>query len=204
MGLLATAPEGGDFELAPEGNHLAVCYMVCDLGYHEKEWQGVTNSKRQVRLAFELSGAAMEDGQPFSVSQNYTLSLSPKANLTRDLQSWRGKQFTDEELQGFDLFNVLGKPCLVNVIHNKSQDGQKTYANIASIAALPKGMAVPETANSLVRFSLDEFDQNVFNSLPDWLQKKINVHGIDQPPAYQSENPAPQGAVNFEDNDIPF
>jgi len=202
MSLIAKQPEGGNFELTPEGNHLAVCYMVCDLGYHDQNWQGTINNKRKVRLAFELSGTSMEDGRPFSASQNYTLSLGDNANLRKDLQSWRGRAFTEEELKGFDLYTVLGKPCMVNIVHNPQESG-KVYANIASIAALPKGMQTPDISNNLVSFSLDAFDQHVFDGLPDWLQKKINLHGQAQPPAMESENPAPTSADDFDD-DIPF
>ena len=193
MTLLASAPEGIDFELAPEGNHLAVCYMVCDLGYHETEWLGVKSNTRKVRLSFELSGTAMEDGRPFSISRNYTLSLSNKANLRKDLQSWRGRAFTEEELKGFDLFNVLGKACLVNVIH--TVDGQRTYANAASIASLPKGTPSPDICNDLVKFSLDDFNQSIYNALPEWLRNKINVH------TQQKTEPV----INDDfDDDIPF
>ncbi|WP_299077735.1 phage replication initiation protein, NGO0469 family [uncultured Paraglaciecola sp.] len=202
MSLLAVAPEGMEFELAPQGNFNSVCYMVCDLGYHEREWQGVKNNKRMVRLAFELCGTSMEDGRPFSVAKNYTLSLAESANLRQDLQSWRGRAFTEDELKGFDLFNVLGKPCMVNVVHTTSKQGDKTYANIASIAAMPQGASLPVASNELVKFSLDEFDQLTYESLPDWLQKKINVHGVNQPVTRESENPAPTGG-SFDD-DIPF
>ena len=195
MGLMATAPEGVEFELAPQGNHLAVCYMVCDLGYHETDWQGTKSNKRKVRLSFELSGTAMEDGRPFSVSKNYTLSLSEKANLRKDLQSWRGRQFTAGELKGFDLLNVAGKPCMVNVIHAQSSDGQKTYSNIASIASIPAGTLSPSISNEIVRFSIDDFDQAVYNSLPDWLQAKIVLH---------KTQPAAQVGLNEFDDDIPF
>ena len=198
MTLLAAAPEGMDFELAPEGNHLVVCYMVCDLGYHETEWQGVKNNKRKVRLSFELSGTAMEDGRPFSISQNYTLSLSDKSNLRRDLQSWRGRAFTEQELKGFDLFNVLGKACFLNVIHTRSKDGTRTYANAASIASLPAGTPAPDICNELVKFSLDDFDQSAYDALPKWLKEKINLH------QQHKTQPAAPVDLNEFDDDIPF
>ena len=69
----------------------------------------------------------------------YTLSLHENAALRRDLQSWRGRAFTETELAGFDLKTVLGVPCMITLVH--SPDGK--YANIQAVAGLPKGMEAP-------------------------------------------------------------
>jgi len=37
------------------------------------------------------------------ISKRYTMSLGEQSTLRKDLESWRGKKFTPEELQGFDL-----------------------------------------------------------------------------------------------------
>lgn len=200
---LTVKKTGGDFELAPEGNHVAVCYMVIDLGEQQTVWNGDVKHSHKIRFGWELSNEPMSDGRPFGVFKDYTASLNDKANLRKDLQSWRGRAFTEEELDGFDVFNVLGAPCMINVVHSVSEKNGNTYANVASIAPLPKGTNKPDLSNSLVKFSLDDFDQKVFDSLPEWLQEKINTKGVDkpyQPP--QSENPAPQGFDDLED--IPF
>jgi len=179
MSLIASQPESMSFELAPQGNHMAICYMVCDLGFHDSSYQGgPTTSKRKVRISFEIPGEPMEDGRPFSVSSEYTLSLSEKANLRKDLESWRGRAFTEEELSGFDVFNVLGKPCMVNVVHKTSKASGNEYPVIASVAALPKGFDVPEPSNTLVFFSLDDFNQELYAGFPDWLKGKINVANV--------------------------
>lgn len=200
MGLIATKPEGGDFEQAPEGNHIARCYMVCDLGEHEQTYLGESKGmKRKVRLAFELCNETMSDGRPFSVAKKYTLSLNEKAALRKDLESWRGRSFTVEEEAGFDLFNVIGKPCMVSVVHDHADNGN-TYVKINAITAIPKGLEAPPLINEPLGFSLDDFDQTVYDSFPDWLKNLINVKGVGQAPAKESENPAP---ADFDD-DIPF
>lgn len=192
--------ENFDFELAPEGNHIAVCYLVCDLGVHESAFQGKITAKRKVRISFEIPGETMEDGRPFSVSKNYTLSLNEKANLRKDLQSWRGRAFTEQELDGFDIFNVLGHACMVNVIHTTSDNNGNTYANIASIAALPKGIPAPKAKNELIAFSLDDYSDKIFNKLPEWLQKKINMG----PAKSKVKEIVHEPANNDFDDDIPF
>jgi hypothetical protein len=78
---------------------------------------------------------------PFLVRRRYTCSLHEKATLRRDLESWRGRAFTDKELEAFDLESLLSVGCLINVIH-ESRNGS-TYANVASVMRLPKGMTAP-------------------------------------------------------------
>lgn len=208
MGLLAKDNGGGNFELTPAGNHIAVCYMVCDLGEQESVYQGETKVARKVRLAWELPNELMSDGRPFSVSKKYTLSLSDKANLRKDLESWRGRAFTDEELEGFDLFNILGKPCMVNIIHEASNG--KTYVNVASVAALPKGLPAPKPTNALTAFSLDDEDAlNKFQGLPEWLQKLINSRGLfggkyDAAHSFQQPNHRRNDFDDDINSDIPF
>ncbi len=206
MALLAKDSGGGNFELTPAGNHIAVCYMVCDLGEQEVDWQGVVKMQRKVRISWELPSEPMADGRPFSVSKKYTLSLSDKSNLRADLESWRGRAFTDMELEGFDLFNVLGKACMVNVLHKQGEKG--LYAVASSISALPKGMTAPQRVNDLVQFSLDDDDaKEKFETLPDWLQKLINTNGLfsgrrEAASVMADERNPP--ADDFSDSDIPF
>jgi len=193
-----------DFQICPQGNHMAVCFSVIDLGVQEVNYQGETSYKRKVRVSWELPNEPITQGelagQPFSISKNYTMSLHEKSVLYKDLVSWRGRAFTQDELNGFDLFNILGAGCMLNVIHTTTQDGQKTYANASSVSQLPKGMKAPTTANALRSFSTDNYDDNVFNSLPEWLKEKIN---LPMPQAAQPHIPqAPQ--EESLDDDIPF
>ncbi|MHA1379626.1 MAG: hypothetical protein ACTSRG_14730 [Candidatus Helarchaeota archaeon] len=46
------------------------------------------------------------------------MSLHAKATMRKFLESWRGKKFTKEELEGFDLQKILGKPCQLQIIHS--------------------------------------------------------------------------------------
>ena len=80
------------------------------------------------QINFELPNLTKEfkpgEGQkPFSIGKEYTLSLSSKSNLYKDLVSWRGKPFTEEELEGFDLSKLLGKPCQIQIIHKQGKMG---------------------------------------------------------------------------------
>jgi len=170
MGLKVDDTSGGSFRQAPVGSFVARCYRIIDLGTQDNR-NPKYGPARKVILDFELPTETLEiDGieKPFTISQWYTASLGEKAFLRRDLQSWRGRNFTREELDGFDLKNVLCKPCMVSIA--KSDKGN---SYIASIAAVPKGMEVPAQFNSEVFFSLEDYNAAQFNELPEGLQKII-------------------------------
>ena len=187
---------GGDFENPEPGSYAATCYKIIDIGTQTSEYQGKTNSRRQVILGWELD-EAMSDGRPFVVSKFYTASLSEKANLRHDLAGWRGRDFTPEELGGFSPRNILGKSCLVTLTKN-----DKGKIRVTGVAKLPKGMTAPPLQNEQVFFHLDEFDAATFDKLSDGVKKLIV-----QSPEYQSVagKPAPKGN-SFDDfkDDIPF
>ena len=163
---------GGDFEQCPAGSFAARCYQIIDLGHQTVEWQGSAKVVPKVRITWELN-EAMADGRPFSISKEYTASIGDKANLRKDLEAWRGRPFSSEELRNFSLENVLGAPCLLGVVHRPSKDGSKVYANVGSVMALPKGMAANDLVNPTVKFDIQNFDHAVFESLSNYVQKKI-------------------------------
>lgn len=190
------------FELAPAGTHVGRCYMVIDLGTQKTVWQGQEKKQRKVLLGFELPDEKMADGRPFAVSAQYTLSLSEKARLRATLEAWRGQQFTEEETGGFDISKLLGVPCMLTVVHNKS--GEKTYANIAGIVKIPKSMVCPDQVNKSVTFSLDEYSEHALSSLPEWIQKKIIQSDEYMAIIGTQAQPPAQSNHHFDDSDIPF
>src|SRR5262249_30756803 len=78
----------------------------------------------------------------FFVSRVYTLSLNELSILRKDLAAWRSRDFTDDELKGFDLETIIGHACLLNVAH-ENRNGE-TYANVTAVMKLPKGMTAPQ------------------------------------------------------------
>lgn len=141
MPIIATEGERGTaYEPAPAGLYHAVCVDVVDLGILEVTYAGETKKQWKARVVWELD-ATREDGSPFLAFKRYTVSLHEKANMRRDLESWRGRAFTDAELKGFDLEHLIGANAQVNVQHRPSADGSKVYANVVGIVPLGKGMA---------------------------------------------------------------
>lgn len=201
---------GGDFKPIPEGTYVATCVRIIDLGTQITTFQGADKLQRKVLVAWEVPDEMVEfDGEhrPALIMQRYTASLSDKATLRKHLEAWRGKRFTDDELKGFDLKNVLGKGCQIQVLH--SENG--AYANVAAIMAMPKGSDQPQPHHPLVHFSLDEgeFSEGIFDGLSDKLKAQIATS-----PEYKArtgqtpERPAERSREDFAhadlDDEIPF
>jgi hypothetical protein len=141
MPIYATAGDGTKFTPAPAGTHAAVCCDVRDLGILEVTWQGQVKKQHKVLVSWQID-EPRDDGKPYLVSRRYTLSLHEKAGLRKDLEAWRGRSFTEDELHQFDVETIIGKSCMLQVIHRQS--GSDTYANVAAVMAMPKGMAAPK------------------------------------------------------------
>ena len=137
MAINVSASGGQEFTPAPEGFWPAVCVDVVDLGEVKSVWEGKEKIQHKVRIAWEIN-QLMDDGRRYIVSRRYTASLHEKAQLRKDLDSWRGRQFTPEELREFDLERVLGAPCCVFVEHQDGQDG-KVWANVTKVVKVPAG-----------------------------------------------------------------
>ena len=176
MGIMAK-DSGGDFEPLAAGTYVARCVSVVDIGVHETGF----GPKEKVYIGFEIPSERIivkneqgqeEDKGPAFIGSRYTLSISDKSILGQHLTGWRGKPFTEEERQGFDITNVLGAPCLINVIH--SHKNNKTYANIQAIMRLTKGMECPAAETELVAYSPNDNALAAnFEKLHEWQQKLV-------------------------------
>jgi hypothetical protein len=171
--MLIKGSNNTEFASCPEGSHIARCIKVIDLGTQKGEYEGKVTMNRKIMITWELPLELIQEGElkgkPFGISQFYTAKLGDKARLRADLKNWRGRDFTPEELNGFEIKQILGKPCMVSVVKNGE------YTNVASVMALPKGMSCPDLVNPIVYFSMDEYDEDAFNGLSEKLQAKIRL-----------------------------
>lgn len=204
-------PDGGDFSPPPAGLFPAICYRLVDLGTQQTTWKGQPKQQHKIMLSWEITDPdeRMDDGRPWTISQRYTWSMSEKSNLRKDLESWRGKPFVEEDFgpDGFNTKNLIGAPCMLSIVH-ETKEG-KTYANISAITRLPKQMTAGELTNETLYFSLDEYDAATLGKLSDTLQATIKSS-----PEYRalgngsadSGYHAPDGDPGWtpDDRDIPF
>jgi len=199
---LTVKNEGGDFTPCPPGNHLAICTHVIDLGTQHQDaftWEGkpiAESNKPQILIMWEIPAELIDiDGEmkPAGISKFYNAFFSERASLRIHLEAWRGRPFSEEELNGFNIGNLLGKPCMVNVVHS-----DKGKAKVAGIAAIPKGLTVPEQTNPSILFDLSEYDQAVFDEIPEGIQNIIK-----RSPEWQAQNQPAQGFRNSPTDNAP-
>lgn len=195
---------GSDFQTVEAGVYMARCYKLIDLGTQAGEYEGKPSSKRELVVGWEFPTKLMEDGKPFVTSAFYTASIGERAKLRKLLIDWRGRDFTPEELSGFELKNLLGAPCQLNMVANK-----KGKVVVGSASPLMEGTKCPDQMNESVFLSLEqgEFDIKLFEGLGEFFQKKIaaspEYQALSDMPVVQVEPPVSE----TEDDDsgqIPF
>ena len=193
MSLTASDKGNADFEMTPAGQYIGRCYKIIDMGTQTTTGQFGIKEQHKVMISWELlDEAKMADGRPFSVTQWYTVSLHEKSKMRADLESWRGKKFSEEELKGFDLANVLGAYCMIQVVHDETGK----YANVQTIMAYKGNKPAPVNPN--VVFDIDEPDMEVFNALSENMQAKIT----NTPEWKSSHEPQPVAAPSKKVDDV--
>ena len=205
MAFMVSSPKNEGFEPLSEGVHVAVCYGLYDLGTHySQKWE---KSSRQVLVCWEIPAERCEiqgEDLPRAISKKVTLSLHPKSGLYKLLVAWRGKPFTQAELSGFDLKNVLGAACQLQVLHYDKDGEQKHY--VEGVMALPRGAAKPKAENALQYFCFDD-SGDIPENTPEWIANIIKESaewkgrmGGGAPVADDDDDPPP----DLSDQDIPF
>lgn len=181
MSITATQPEKQERELIKAGLHTAYLYRVIYLGTQKKTFEGKEVQQQKIWIDFELPKEVVEyedketkEKKSFvrTIGGEYTLSLSEKGKLLPLIQGWLGRSLTAEELQGFDICTLLGKPAFLNVAHQTSKGGT-TFANIASIAPVMDGFVMPTPVNKIVEIGKEQWESEEFNALPEFIRKKI-------------------------------
>lgn len=211
MGFIASDNGGSNYKRVPSGAFIGRCYSLIDLGTQHTDGQYGPKDQHKIQIGWELFGED-DDGNPLTVDwegktmpmtikKSYTVSLNEKSGLRRDLASWRGRDFTDEEAKAFDISKLLGAYCMVNV--TTSENNGKTYSNVSGLTKLPTALkgAKPAPVHSNVVFNLDEPDMELFASFHEKLQDAIK-----RAPEWRGKAGAssePKSAWN-EDMDIPF
>lgn len=170
MSLLARQEsESTDFEPIPAGSWGARCIGIYDIGTQYNKM--FDNWKRQCIVTWEVpehTYESEEGSRPMTISKWYTVSLNEKANLYKDLVSWRGKEFTHRELVGFELSCLAGQTCLLGVVHK--DDRQR----VQNVMKLPSGMEVPDASHPVVVYDMSEDpDGDKAEELPEWIQNQI-------------------------------
>ena len=174
--MLQAPKQKSTYEAIPAGSYVARLFSLIHIGTQSFEYKGEKKTANKVRLTFELPTEMKEfkEGEgkkPYIISQEFTLSMHPKSKLRPTIEAWLGTKLGDEEAYSFNLEDLIGKECLLSVIHTEKEGN--TYANISTISPLPKGMECSEQINKTINLNYTNFDDEVFNALPNFLKDKM-------------------------------
>lgn len=209
MSIFDNAGNGNDetkpYIPAPAGMHPARLVSVVDLGSHDSTWEGVTRTNRMFHLAWELVGTDSGDGKPFIVSKSYKASagqwgpyFAKTSGAFKMLKAWLG--WDDKKASKVkSLPTALGQGAIVQVIHKASQDGSKTWANIANVMPPMPQMPVGEAVTEPLLWSIDGGD---LDKLPAFLAKKARESYELQGKAIPTREV--RDAANTDTSDVPF
>jgi len=215
MSITATSESTGGYTPIDAGTYVARCYSMIHIGTIEEVFKGEPKMMNKVRISWELPTEMKvfneEKGeQPLSVSKEFTLSMHEKSNLRKFLAGWRGADFTDAESKAFDVTVLIGKECMLSIIHKTSKSGN-VYADISSCSTIPKGMTIAPQINQSFEFSYENFDEVKFKGLPDFLKDKmINstefqaIHFPEQPKGEQTDKLYANDIKGDASNNVPL
>jgi len=184
--MLTVSDKGNGSSVPPldPGMYAAVCYGMVDLGTVHSE--RFNTDHRKMLLMWEIPSERLEwtdkEGNeqegPRVMSKRYTASLNEKAHLRKDLRSWRGRDFTPDDLVAFQMPTLIGKPCQLNVVHVVSKTNGNTYANVDTVLPAAKGVTVKGELPQ-VYYGIEEHGVQI-PELPPWI-----VTEIQKSPEYQ-------------------
>jgi len=174
------------YQLVPPDNHPGRLIQVIDIGTRDGDY----GPNHRVVLVFELpeTSAVFNDErgpEPFCVRRWYPLNLSKKSDLGKDLRTWLLPSVVEKLVLTKNFGPLLGKQCLVNVIHEPGRDGD-LREKIVAITACPKGMGeLPEPINDVFVYSIKDGRGGAFERLSkgfqDLVLKSNELTGAPQP-----------------------
>lgn len=164
------------------GVYPARLVQLIDLGLQaQRPYQGKDKPPAQeIMLTYELVDAFMVDAEGNEVEDKprWVSETLPFYGLIADkAKSTQRYNALDPTGQyDGDFSRAIDTPINVTLVNNII--GDKTYTNVANIAAMrPRDAAnCPPLVNDTKLFDLDAPNLDVFNSLPEWLQTKIKTN----------------------------
>ncbi len=147
--------------------------------------------------------------QPMVVSKEMALSFGDLAGLRKIIEAVEGKKITDAEAVNYDVLTIVGKPLLVTVSHSEPNEQGIVYANATTFSPLIKGLTVDPLSNKTRVLTYENWDEELYNSLPDFLKEKMNKTPEFKNRGNKFEVPTVkvdlgEGEPQFDENGIPF
>lgn len=205
------------------GTYPARIVQILDLGLQaQRPYQGQEKAPvNEISITYELVDEFMKDDQGNAIEDKprWISETLPFYGLYADKakSTQRYNALDPEGTYDGDFSQLIGTPCNVTVVNNKS--GDKIYDNVATISTMRQRDAdkCPELVNPPKVFDLDSPDLEVFNALPEWLRDKIKgnlkykgsaleqlLAGGGEKPKVEAKKPAAKPVVKEEDEDAPY
>lgn len=207
-----TGKSGIEFEYPNIGLTSAVCINVIDGGYEKVTYMGQDKGhQHKLFILWEIEQRITQGnqaGQHMTVAKEYTFAVSPKSNLRKDLESWRGKPFEERDNRNgtitlmsekknketgliekipFCIEMLIGANCILNM-----QNVSKTKTFIAPTSILPFDKKFQKVNR--------EMDPSY---IPDWIAKKIAERPTHNPDELEAPNDSEDKSFN-DDEEVPF
>lgn len=152
------------------GSYLAVCVGVVFIGEQYIPPFGDKKARYENRLMFvwDIPSELDENGAPKQLSKAINATNSPKGNLMAIMSGWNSRTYTKDELADAEVNDQLGKACMLSVSVTESG-----FANVTTVSAVPKGIQPPASKTPFIKFDVNEWSDEGFAALPEWVQGKI-------------------------------
>jgi len=180
-----------DYSIA-DGTYVARLIQIIQIGsqyFCKKDSNGEVKSEwysAQILVGFEIPSLTYEnqDGVKLTTikSTTYFLSMNPSRNgvpgLREIIDGMRGSaEYTEEELEKFDISAFLGKLCSITLSGVESKG--KVYQNITEVAPIPADFKLVIDEEIIQRktilVTVDNFKDIDNIDLPEWIINKIKL-----------------------------
>jgi hypothetical protein len=195
----------GPRELCPAENMRAKIIRIYFVGTQENTFEPNQKPVPKLVITFEAD-SQKSDGTNHLLSMVVTYSLHEKSSLTKQFGSILGDKWPTKPGQSFDIAELVGLDCMVDVVHSAKKDGTLS-AKIGKIGKLPRGFQPLESDMDQFLWSFDDPGAMNDEKVPEWIRKmaseSIEVTGR----VVQMAKPAlaTRGhAVNPDADDSPF
>lgn len=166
------------YDIVPAGNHVARIYRILHLGTAPDTYMGEEKMINKIMIGWELSNEkkvfrADKGEELYVISAEYTLSMNEKSNLRKLIEGMLGVVLNEGEAEAFDVLSLVDETCLLNVIHKTASTSGREYAMVKGASPIPKGMFVPPPYNPVQKLDYEDWNTDLFNSLPPFIREKI-------------------------------
>lgn len=191
-------------QIADVGTYPARVVAVVDVGVHpQNPFKGKEKPPaRMIRVTYEFLDEFLKDdeGNDIPDKPRWLTEEFPLLPLAAERATSTRRYLALDPLQTHkgNWGKLLGTPCMISVVHNKSKTDGIIWENISEVSSMrPKEAAkAPELINEPYLFDMDDFNKGSWDRIPDWLKNKIKE-------AENFVNSSTYLALELDD-DIPF